>query len=276
MKINHLFRIALLSVVCLGVFSFTSCHNDDDDDEIINYEWGTVYLSPRLQNPGIKNRVETGFLKFRIEDNTLRYEITVEDLSSTDQLTMAHFHIGNPLTNGPVVLNFMPTFNGNKAEGSVQIRQSLIDSLKDNANEIYFNVHSKEIPTGLVRGQVNSRVIMAEDLALSGLNQTPAVITTATGTAALRLTSDNVLYSKVTVTGVEATDTLTMSHIHSGGLNQSGPVLVYLCSAINDFGIIKSQELSQQVADDVKNISTYVNVHSTTHPTGILRAQLKD
>ncbi len=272
MKANHLYLRAL-PLFFASILVFSSC--DDDDDNVPIGSTGIIGLSTKLQNPAVANRQETGVLNLYLKGTELHYDLTVKDLASTDQLTMAHFHAGDPLTNGPVIFDFMPTFNGNRASGVINIRQSLVDSLMNSSNEIYFNVHSQQQPSGLIRGQVNSDIILAADLNLTGAQQIPAVTTTAMGMAALRLTTTGMLYSKVSVQNLESADMLSMSHIHQGGATENGAVIINLCEGASDFGMIKKATLSAKNVSKLLTASTYVNVHSTLYPNGIIRAQLK-
>lgn len=273
MKIFNFIKI--VGVVAFVLFAFSSCNNDDDDNsrEII---W-EIPLSAKFQNPGLQNRPETGLLVMRLHNNTtLEYSFTVQNLTAGDVLTMAHFHTGDVLTNGGIILNFQPTFLGNRASGTLSIRQSLADSLWSSSNEIYFNVHSQQAPDGLVRGQVNADILYAADVTLVGTNQVPPVTTTATGTAAIRLTTNLMLYSKVTVNNLESNDAITVAHIHSGDVGVNGDILITLCSNAGDFGVNKLQTLSGDMTALLMNSNTYVNAHSTVHPTGVVRGQLSN
>ena len=103
-----------------------------------------------------------------------------------------------------------PTFSGSNAIGTVtNIRTTFIDSLKDDVNELYFNVHSTQVPGRLVRGQLNTNIEMAEFITLSGANEVPAVTTTATGTALIRVTSAKKIYTRVIITNLEPGDAMT-------------------------------------------------------------------
>jgi hypothetical protein len=88
-------------------------------------------------------------------DNSFSYTLTVDNLAATDALVTAHLHAGDVITSGPVILPFDPTFSGNTASDTLTgLRQSLVDSLKDDANDIYVNVHTTQVGSGLVRGQL--------------------------------------------------------------------------------------------------------------------------
>jgi hypothetical protein len=271
MKNKHVFAITSLALTCLTFFP--SCKDDDgDNDPVLSFE---IPLSTKMENPAPPGRSETGLLSMQLDaDNTLHYTFKVDNLAGGDALTMAHFHTGDPVTNGPIILP-MPSWSGNTATGTLTLRQSLADSLRDSNNDIYFNVHSTQFPGGLVRGTVNSDLLLAETVNLSGLNEVPPVITTATGVALLRLTEDRKLYSKVTVDNVPVGDALTMAHIHKGATGVNGDVLVTLCATAADFGVSKMTQLDEATSNMVRTDPLYVNAHTTTWPNGIIRGQIR-
>ena len=268
------YPLGAMALLMAGFITTSSCNNDDDPDNspILLFE---IPLSTKMENPAPPGRSETGLLTMQLyADNTLRYNFKVDNLASGDALTMAHFHTGDPVTNGPVILPF-PAWSGNTASGTITLRQSLADSLKNSSNDIYFNVHSDQYPGGLVRGTVNSDLLLAETITMSGVNEVPPVVTTATGVALLRLTVDRKLYSKVTVSNMPTGDALTMAHIHRGTTGENGEVLVPLAASAADFGISKMTQLDEATAASLRNESLYVNAHSTTWPNGVIRGQIR-
>ncbi|RXK60627.1 CHRD domain-containing protein [Lacibacter luteus] len=269
--------IALKSLlVVVSPIILFSCKKEKAPSVTIVKEWN-VSLSAKYENPAPAGRNETGTANFKLmSDNSLSYSFSVMGLASGDALTAAHFHVGDAGTNGGVILNFNPTFSGAASSGTVMnIRQTLVDSLKSNANEIYFNVHSTQVASGLVRSQINTKIDFAADIALSGANEVPAVTTTATGTARIRVTSDKKMYSIVTVTNLEAGDALTAAHIHSGAAGVNGGVLIGLASTSADFAIAKVFMLTDAIYNSVKADALYVNAHSTLHASGVVRGQIR-
>ncbi len=263
---------AVLSVMFIG------CSKNDPAPALptIVKEWN-IPLSTNNENNPPAGRTETGTVNIQLlSDNTIKYTITVTGLAAGDALTAAHIHTGDAISNGPVILGFNPVFSGGNATGTIDnIRGTFIDSLKNNVNDLYFNVHSTQVPGGLLRGQLNTNIEMAVFLTLSGANEVPPVTTTATGTALIRLTSDKKLYSKITVTNLEVGDALTAAHIHKEAAGANGSVILGLCGNAADFGIVKSFALSDALYTSLKTDNIYTNAHSTLHPGGIIRAQIR-
>ena len=268
-----------LSMVCIiATMVFTSCKKDNVAkvaEVSVVKEW-SIMLSTKYQVPAVHCKNQTGTVKLKLySDNSLSYKIDVKDVEWGDELVAAHIHEGNVLENGSIVLGLHPMFTGGKAMGVVtDLRSSFADSLKNDYNELYFNVHSKNHPKGLVRGQLNVGIELADDVELIGANQIPAVNTMAKGLALIRLTSDKKIYTNVSVKDLEAWDNLLAAHIHKGAAGVDGPVIVTLCSSAADFGMIKINQLSDENFMSVKNDYNYVNVHSKAYPHGLIRGQI--
>lgn len=269
---------SVLLLTCTA-FLFSCKKNKDDGPKVTTVKEWTLPLSAKNENPAPAGRNETGTFVLRImSDNSVQYNITVTGLAAGDALTASHIHTGNPGVNGGVILNFAPTFTGSTASGSVaNVRLTLLDSMKNGTAELYVNVHSTQVGSGLVRAQLNSTVQWAQDIILSGANEVPAVATTATGIARFRLTSDGKLFYRVAVTGLTAGDgTLTAAHIHNGAAGANGSVLILLASGVADFDVDKQLQLTdvQKTAIDGTG-ALYVNAHSTIFPAGIVRGQIR-
>ena len=76
---------------------------------------------------------------------------------------------------------------------------------------------------------------MVADVVLSGLNEVPAVTTTATGIALVRVTANKQMFTRVTVTGLETGDALTAAHIHKAAAGVNGAVMIGICTGAFGF-----------------------------------------
>lgn len=274
MKSSHLLAASL----CL--LAVSSCKKDNDPipdpAPTMVKEWN-IALSAKNENPAPASRNETGTAVLQLfSDNSIKYSINVTALAPSDALMAAHIHTGDVITNGGVILNFNPSFSGGSASGTLTgIRASFVDSLKNDVNELYFNVHSSQVGSGIVRGQLNTKMELAVDVPLSGANEVPAITTTATGLALLRLTASKKLYYRINVSGLEAGDALSAAHIHRAASGVNGGVIIGLHSGAADFGTIKMLTLDDTQFAAVKADAIYVNVHSTNRPSGIIRGQVR-
>jgi len=256
---------------------FMACKKDPVTPEpTVVKEWKIV-ISPKNQNPAPAGRMETGTANLSLlSNNSLKYVITVNGLAAGDALVAAHIHAGNVISNGSVVLGLDPMFTGATATGTISnVRSSFVDSLKSDDNELYFNLHSTQQPGGLLRGQLNENIVVAEDVVLLGTNEVVPVTTMATGIAILRLTDRKKLYSRVTVTTLDAGDAMMAAHIHTGAAGVNGGVIVTLCANAEDFGVAKMFTLTDPVFTSVKMDAVYVNAHSSIKPGGLVRGQIR-
>lgn len=262
------FAIALIAV---------SCKKDNQAPAPTMVKEITVALAAANENPQPAGRTETGSASVKIfSDNSVTIDVTVTGLVAGDNITAGHFHAGDPVTNGGVVVDLSPTITGSTIKSKLtNLRSSFLDTLMNGTADIYLNFHSSQVPSGIIRGQVFNGVTFASSVTLSGTNEVPAVTTTATGTALLRITADNKLYSKVTVTNVEAGDALSAGHIHTGAAGTNGGVLLGLCASAADFGVTKIFTPAAAVLTAIKTDALYVNVHSTNKPNGIVRGQIR-
>jgi len=277
MKSTILQSTLFCAVLAIG---FISCNDDDvpaPPPPTLVKEW-TIPLSAKNENNPPAGRAETGTANIKLlSDNSIEYTIAVVGLAAADALTNAHIHVGDVITNGPVILGFSPVFTGSNAAGIItNIRSTFIDSLKDNANELYFNVHSTQVPGGLVRGQMNTSLEMAEYLVLTGAEEVPATTTTATAEFLFRLTSDKKAYIKLTPANLEATDAWTAAHIHKATTGVNGSVILGFYANAGEFGTVKVSTVTDALFTSLKTDPIYANAHTTSKPGGLIRAQIRN
>ena len=126
-----------------------------------------------------------------------------------------------------------------------------------------------------MRGQMDKNITFAANVEMTGNNEVPPVNTTATGTAYLRLTDGDTLFSKVVVNDLESGDTLIAAHVHPGAAGVNGSVLIPLCGGTADFGVTKKIPLTSAMVSSLLTDEVYVNAHTTSHPSGIIRGQIR-
>ena len=269
-------RISAIGVAAVLCFAFLQhCKHDPMTSPVSLKKWSDIPIKAIFEVPSIAGRNEEGDVSLELfSDNSLTYTFHIHNLAQTDQLTAAHIHAGNAGTNGSVFIDFHPTFLGAGATGIITgLRDSQVDSLLH--VPCYFNVHSSQAQSGIVRGQLDKQVTFAKDILLTGDKEAPTpVTTTATGLAILRLT-DTVLYSRVLVANIETNDTFTVSHIHRGAEGVAGPIRILLVQDTADFNKLKIINLHDSLVSILKNDPVYVNVHSRRHAPGIIRGQIR-
>lgn len=268
-------KIHLLFTMAAATFLLISCKKNTVTNTPTVTWSKTVTMSAKYEVPAIANRTETAVATLELlSDNTLRYNIAVTGLAAGDALTAAHIHAGNAGSNGAVKIPFDGTFSAAGVSGVTPVlRAGQIDTLQN--METYVNIHSTLAPTGLLRGQVDSKIVFAADLLMSGANEVPAVNTTAFGLAVIRLTENKKVYLKMSMTGLEAGDVMSAAHIHTAAANANGPVLLGFYAAEADFNTLKVISVSDAVYSSLLSDAIYINAHSVAHAAGVVRAQIR-
>ncbi|WP_336513899.1 CHRD domain-containing protein [Pollutibacter soli] len=269
------------AITVASLFVMNSCTKDDNDpsnpggsNPTMVKKW-EIPISAAFEIPAPAGRTETGNAVLELwSDNSLRYSINVPSVTAGDSLTMAHLHSGDPVTVGPVILNLAPTFvNGVASDTITGLRQSLADSIETGA--VYLNVHSKDFPDGLVRGQLDKTIDFATDVNMTGANVVPAVNTTADGKSYFRLTTDKILYSTTTVNNIEAGDSVTTGALYLGAADANGTLMQQFADSYADFGITKADTLTDEQITQLKSDPVYVTIASKNQANGLVRGQIR-
>lgn len=265
------YSLLLIAVLCTTY----SCDHDAAIIPTVTKSWSQVEMKSVYEIPAPPGRTEEGEVELQLlSDNSLKYSFHIHNLTPGDAITAAHIHLGDAGHSGPVYLDLAPVVTGSEVTGTITgLRQGQMDTLS--TQPVYLNVHTTQVPSGLVRAQLDKEVKFAMDIPLSGLNEVPAVTTTATGLCILRMTDDKVLYSKITVNNLESNDTLRVAHLHKAAAGKNGPVRIFLASTIDDFGVMKSATLVDSLYNMVLTDSMYANAHTKLRGSGLVRGQLK-
>ena len=139
----------------------------------------------------------------------------------------------------------------------------------------YANVHTSQVPSGEIRGQVESASLFAANL--TGDQEVPPVETGASGKAIFALSADaTTLYYRLMVSDIP---TITASHIHLSPVGQSGGVVFPLYTGSGDFDednpVSGALSLTDENIFDLLAGNYYVNVHTTENPSGEIRGQIE-
>ena len=111
---------------------------------------------------------------------------------------------------------------------------------------------------------------MGTKLTLSGANEVPAVSTTASAVADIKVAADGSVSGTITTTGMAP----TMAHIHMAPVGVNGPVIVPMVQSGDVFTFPAGSKFTEAQLAAYKAGNTYVNVHSAKNPGGEIRAQL--
>lgn len=188
--------------------------------------------------------------------------------------TAAHIHTGAVTVSGAPIPNLIPIPTVGATSASIATGKMLTEIEYDDllAGKLYFNVHSAANPNGEIRGQIGPVAMVAD---LTGLQEVPAVTTTATGKAVF--TVDPV--TRVMKGGVGYTGLVAKSaHIHLGAAGVSGAPIITLTVDLTtntNTAVVPNAtvlDVSQYAAYLAGNL--YVNIHTETNAGGEIRGQI--
>lgn len=109
-------------------------------------------------------------------------------------------------------------------------------------------------------------------LHLSGLEESPPVTTSASGTGTITIAADKSVSGTIKTVGIEG----TVAHIHVGAPSQSGPPVITLDRGADGvWSVPNGSKLTDGQYASFKAGNLYVNVHSAEHKAGEIRGQMK-
>jgi hypothetical protein len=107
---------------------------------------------------------------------------------------------------------------------------------------------------------------------LSGDQEVPPVRTSATGSGSITIADDGAVSGVIRTTGIAG----NAAHIHLGAPGKAGPVAVPLVKGTDgSWTFAPDAKLNSAQLAACKAGQLYINVHSTAHPDGEIRGQLK-
>ncbi len=200
----------------------------------------------------------------------------------------AHIHSAAAGSNGPVefiltsvidpssrAASFFPDSN------SFSLTATQLDTLRDRLN--YVNIHSVDIASGEIRGQLVHEATNYYVAPLSGTSEVDIVNSEASGTVILEQTGDQITASGSfnNLSSDLNTDIAGGAHIHFNFAGSNGPVIFILNSnpgADLTSGVFPVDSnifsLAEGQLDTIRNRQSYVNIHSLNFAPGEIRGQL--
>lgn len=106
---------------------------------------------------------------------------------------------------------------------------------------------------------------------LNGNQEVPPVATAASGSGAFMIGADKTVSGSLTTLSIAG----TAAHIHEGGINTNGPVIIALTKTSDSvWSVPTGAKISDAQYESYKAGQLYVNVHSAAHKGGEIRGQL--
>lgn len=190
----------------------------------------------------------------------------------TSAITGIHFHRGRVGENGDVVLDLSTALRGNIVATATRLSmlpRALIAAAL--TGELYAAVHTVTNPGGELRGQLHAETDLQFSAMLSGGEQTPPIMTNASGMVVAALRQDG---KRLRIwAAFQGVGQVTGAHLHSGSRGTSGPVVADLSGMVQGNVIVGDVDASS-FADALVRGDVYLNIHTASYPNGELRGQL--
>ncbi|MEC8785395.1 MAG: CHRD domain-containing protein, partial [Pseudomonadota bacterium] len=230
----------------------------------------TFSLSGSQEVPAVDTmEMGSGYALFDTTNNN----VSLVAVTTIENATMAHIHTGFAGENGDVLVGLVEsesTAGVWMTDGSIALDEATATQLL--AGGHYVNVHTAANTGGEIRGQITPDNIEVYGIIANGLQEVPAVTTTASGAGAFTLnTSTGALSGSVTITGMTA----NMAHIHEGEMGVNGDVLIGLTAGTSGmWSVPANTTLTAEQMNVMADGGLYTNFHSDAFPSGEIRGQI--
>ncbi|MFD3397223.1 CHRD domain-containing protein [Alteromonas macleodii] len=230
----------------------------------------TFSLSGSQEVPAVDTmEMGSGYALFDTTNNN----VSLVAVTTIENATMAHIHTGFAGENGDVLVGLVEsesTAGVWMTDGSIALDEATATQLL--AGGHYVNVHTAVNTGGEIRGQITPDNIEVYGIIANGLQEMPAVTTTASGAGAFTLnTSTGALSGSVTITGMTA----NMAHIHEGEMGVNGDVLIGLTAGASGmWSVPANTTLTAEQMNLMADGGLYTNFHSDAFPSGEIRGQI--
>jgi CHRD domain len=230
--------------------------------------WYSCHLNGERQVPPVST-ASTGWaiVKHDVPSGVLQVYCNHDTL--TTPAVAAHLHSGIAGQNGGVVITLAQS-SPDIWTGTGTLTPSQANALTQSG--LYLNVHTAGNAGGEIRGQVvRAKNTMLQSL-LSGSQMTPPTNSLATGTAVAFLHQpQNRLCYVVETAGIA---NVTAAHLHFGAPGQVG-AQVSAAGGANGIWCGVTDSMSDADAAAMLAEQVYLDVHTTAHPNGEIRGQLR-
>ena len=242
-------------------------------DHLRAYLLMSARLNGAQETPALATNAQ-GVASFTLNEtrDTLFVQAAFSGLSGP--ITGAHVHEGAVGVAGNIIISLVPMVRGNRLSGFLTGADISKDKLAKFLRGLYYiNVHTAANPAGEIRGQIQVETDLALRGNLNGAQEVPAVATSGTGLGVFTLSqSQEKLRFRVVLSGLSSP--ITAAHFHTGAAGVVGPVVVdllpYLGNNVIEGEIVPTAAF---LASLLKG-EIYINVHTTSNPSGEIRAQV--
>ena len=254
----------------------------------------TANLSGLNELPNPVTTTGRGTLTGTLEGNTLTVTGSFTGLTSQVDQSIAggaHLHAGMAGMGGPIIFELVADYDDDLLGGSFSADDNTFELSDEQmmalrARGVYVNIHTFDHQGGEIRGQMLPAG--ADDYMVAyllGVNEVPAVITTAIGAVTVERTGSSIVVSGGVngLSSAVATEIAGGAHIHTGMAGENGPVIIPLNIELNEDSteviFMADSNTYELTAEQVTNLAQeglYVNVHTQNFRGGEVRGQIAD
>jgi hypothetical protein len=226
------------------------------------------------------------------KDGMIQVNGSFQNLSSNVATNVAggiHLHDGFAGQNGPVLISLQPELSNDSLAGtfspmenSYSLNTAESEMLME--RQIYLNIHSMNIPSGELRGQLLPESQIVFNAQLLSSQAIPNAKSMGIGGLKLELNDDQLTVSGSYGDLTSAVDTSIVGgfHLHSGRAGQTGPVAIVLNSDFIDASLegalLQASDnqftLSEMQIEQIMSRGIYANLHTQSFAAGELRGQV--
>ncbi len=240
----------------------------------------TAQLSGSNEVPPVTTDA-TGMVTATLTGDQLTIEGSFENLSSN--YSASHIHMGAAGENGGVLTALSADVAADNMSGTYVAASNTFTLTSEqitqlNQEGLYINIHTGNFSGGELRGQLIENVSIEFTSHLSGSNEVPSIVTSASGMVTATLDGNQLV---VEGSFENLNGDYAASHIHSGMAGQAGGVVVALSPTINAdsksgtfVAASNTFELTAEQKTMLESQGMYINIHSSTFAGGELRGQL--
>ena len=231
-----------------------------------------IFLTGEAESPA-GDPVGTGTATVRLRKGQGQACFTIA-ATNLPAAVAAHIHTGAAGSAGAVVVPLGTPNAAGQSSGCMPASRSVVASILKSPASFYVNVHTDEFAAGAIRGQLTG-TSQASFGWVVALNLAGTSEPNAKGTAVVRLRKDAGLVC-YRLHAESVTLPTVVAHIHRGAANINGPVIIPFAApganGNSDGCVTAAGSLIDEIIASPAGF--YVNVHTTEHPAGAIRAQL--
>jgi hypothetical protein len=225
--------------------------------------------------------VGTGTATVRLRSGQGQVCFTFDVQNITLPSVGAHIHKGAAGTSGPIVVGLVAPGAAGSSRGCVAAARATVAAILAGPAGYYANVHTTDFQAGAIRGQLTGTSTdsfgKVFTVRLAGTNEPNNTgDADGTGSAVIRiLRSDGKVCFRLTAQNIILPS--VGAHIHRAAAGSNGPIVVqFVAPGGGGTSVGCTAGVATTLIDEIlaNPANFYVNVHTTDHPGGAIRAQL--